>query len=141
VVASEANLLLGCGSVFTQGGAHQEQQTSKEQRGLEPIAWVGPRNHPGPVADPSYQTISIFSIQPLTLGNSQCLWPFLGQDLVESLVRLTHTSVPVWPLGGRKSLPLLGHHFLSNANVDGICVLSIILPALWSCPRMLAGSS
>lgn len=31
---------------------------------------------------------------------SHCLWPFLGQDLVESLVRLTHTSVPVWPLGG-----------------------------------------
>lgn len=41
---------------------------------------------------------------------------------------------------GWESLPLLGHHFLSNANLDDICELCIVFPALWSHPRICAGS-
>lgn len=45
------------------------------------------------------------------------------------------------PATGWESLPLLGHHFLSNANVDGICELCITFPAPWSRPQMHAGAT
>lgn len=67
MAASEANWLQECGSVFMQGVTCQEQQMSKGQKDLEPLAWLGPTNHLGPVvlADPSYQTVSVYPVPSL----------------------------------------------------------------------------